>query len=148
MDSFAINHSSSSVCRLFDSDRLGKVTWEVDVQTFRNSEPVGHELKRDDVDQTLQAVDGLWNLDLVGLVTWELGVTGVADDDWPTLASNDLLVCVERLGEDVVAGKNHDNWQRLVDKGEDTVLELTRHDSLAVKVRNFLDLESTCQRLV
>jgi hypothetical protein len=56
------------------------------------------------------------------------------------------LVCVERLGEDVIPGKDHDNRKVLVDQSQDTVLELTRHDSLAVEVRDFLDLESTLER--
>jgi hypothetical protein len=128
---------------LLDSDRLGQVTGHIDVDSLGNGHPVGHELQRNDIDQTLQAVDIAGNLDLVSLVTWELGVVLVANDDGPSAAGNDLLVSVERLGEDVVAGKNHDNGQVLVNKCKNTVLELSRHDSLAMKVGDFLDLKST-----
>ena len=54
-----------------------------------------------------------------------------------------MLVSVERLLEEIITSQDHDDREVLVDKGEDTVLELTRHDGLAVKVGNFLDLQST-----
>ena len=66
---------------LLDSNRLGQVTGEVDVQTLHDSEPVGNELQRNDVQETLQAVDGLGNLDLLRQVGLELFITGVADND-------------------------------------------------------------------
>ena len=103
-------------------------------------------MQGDDVDETLENVDVLGHLDLVCLVGRELGVVLVADDDWSSATGNDLLVCVERLGEDVVTGKDHDDREVLVDQSQDTVLELARHDSLAVKVRDLLDLESTLER--
>ena len=68
--------------RLFDGNGLGQVTWEIDVETFGNSKPVGHELERNDVEKTLQTVDSLWNLDLLGLTGLELFVVRVTDDNW------------------------------------------------------------------
>lgn len=56
-----------------------------------------------------------------------------------------MLVCVQGLGEEVVTGEDHDDRQVLVNKSQNTVLQLTRHDSLAVKVGNLLDLQSTLQ---
>lgn len=56
-----------------------------------------------------------------------------------------LLVGVEGLGEDFIASENHDDGKILVDQGQNTMLQLTRHDGLAVKVGDFLDLESTLQ---
>lgn len=73
---------------LFDGNRLGQVTWEINVETLSNCEPVGHKLKRNNVEETLEAVDCLWNLDLLGLSTAELFVIRVADDDWLTAAGN------------------------------------------------------------
>lgn len=35
--------------KLLHSHRLGQVPWEVDVQVSKDSEPVGNELKRNDV---------------------------------------------------------------------------------------------------
>lgn len=131
---------------LLDSNRLGKVTGHINVETLSNSHPVGHELERDDVDETLQAVDVAGDLDLVGLVSGELGIVLVADDDGSSAAGNDLLVGIERLGEDVVTGKDHDNGEVLVNQSKDTVLELSRHDGLAMEVGDFLDLESTLKR--
>lgn len=57
-----------------------------------------------------------------------------------------LLVGIERLLEEIIAGENHDDGQVLVDEGQYTVLQLTGHDSLAVKIGNFLDLEGTLER--
>ena len=128
---------------LLDSDRLGQVTGEVNVETLENSEPVGNELKRDDVEETLKNVDGLRDLDLLGLRSLELLIVGVADDDGLTTASNNLLVGVERLLEEVVTGEDHDDGKVLINQGQDTVLQLTRHDSLTVKVRDFLNLKGT-----
>ena len=54
-----------------------------------------------------------------------------------------MLVGVEGLLEQVVTGENHDDGQVLINESQNTVLQLTRHDSLAVEVGNFLDLEGT-----
>lgn len=80
---------------LLDGDRLGQVSGEIHVQSFSNRKPVGHELERNDVEETLQNVNLLRDLDLVRLVARELLVVSVANDDWATLAGNDLLVGVE-----------------------------------------------------
>ena len=90
---------------------------------------------------------GVGDLDLVGLLAGELLVVGVADDDGAALASNDLLVGVEGLGEDGVASEDHDDGQVLVDEGEDTVLQLARHDGLAVEVGDFLDLKGAWKKV-
>ena len=88
---------------------------------------------------------GVRNLDLVGLLAGELLVVLVADDDGATLAGDDLLVGVEGLGEDGVTGEDHDDGKVLVDESEDTVLQLTGHDGLAVEVTNLLDLEGALE---
>ena len=38
---------------LLDSDRLSQVAREVNVQALSNSEPVGNQLQRNDVQETL-----------------------------------------------------------------------------------------------
>ena len=88
---------------------------------------------------------GVRDLDLVGLLAGELLVVLVADDDRATLAGDDLLVGVEGLGEDGVTGEDHDDGEVLVDESEDTVLQLTGHDGLAVEVTNLLDLEGALE---
>ncbi|KAI9172071.1 proteasome regulatory particle subunit Rpt4 [Paramyrothecium foliicola] len=125
--------------RLLDSHGLGQVSGEVHVKTLENSQPVGNQLQGNDVEDTLKAVDRLWDFDLLSLGGLELLVTGVADDNGLAAASND---CVERLLEKIVTSEDHDDGKVLVDQGEDTVLQLTRHDSLAVKEERLLVLEN------
>ena len=52
-----------------------------------------------------------------------------------------LLVSIEGLRKDVIAGENHDDGKILVHKGEHTVLQLSRHHGFAVEVGDLLDLE-------
>ena len=52
---------------LLDCHRLGQVTGEVDIESFLDSKPVGDELEWNNVKQTLENVDGLWDLDLLGV---------------------------------------------------------------------------------
>lgn len=73
---FSYNQST-----LLDSHRLGQVAREINVETLHDSQPVGNQLQRNDVEETLQAVDSLGNLDLLGLVGCELLIAGVADDN-------------------------------------------------------------------
>lgn len=93
----------------------------------------------------MKAVHSLGDLNLLGLGCLKLGVRRIADNNRLAATGNDLLVRVERLGEDLITSEDHNDGQVLVNEGENTVLELTRHDSLAVQVRNFLDLEGTFQ---
>ena len=74
---------------LLDRDRLGKVTREVNVQALEDSQPVGNELQGNDVEDTLKAVDGLGDLNLLGLRGLELLISRVADDNGLAAASND-----------------------------------------------------------
>jgi hypothetical protein len=67
---------------------LGQVTREINVQAFSNCEPVGHQLQRDDVQETLQAIDGLGNLNLLGLTSLEFLVVRIADNNGSASTSN------------------------------------------------------------
>jgi len=80
---------ASHLQRLLDSDRLGKVAREVDVEALHDSKPVGDELKRNDVEDTLEDVNGLGDLDLESLAGLELLIVRVADDDGLATTSND-----------------------------------------------------------
>ena len=58
-----------------------------------------------------------------------------------------MLVSVKGLSKDIITGKNHDDGQVLIYQGQNTMLQLSRHDSLAMEVGNFLDLESTYDKI-
>lgn len=74
---------------LLDSDRLGQVSREVNVETLKNGQPVGNQLQGNDVENALQAVNSLGDLDLESVRVLELLVTRVADDDGLAASSND-----------------------------------------------------------
>lgn len=74
---------------LLDGNRLGQVARKVDVQALHHCKPVGDELQRDDVENTLQDIDGLRDLNRLGLRGLELRVAGVADDDRLATTGND-----------------------------------------------------------
>lgn len=77
------------MANLLDSDRLGQVTREIDVESLQDGQPVGNQLQGDDIEETLKAVDGLGDLNLLSLGCVELLVSLVADDDGLAVASND-----------------------------------------------------------
>lgn len=78
---------------LLDSDRLGQVTREIDVESLHNSKPVSDQLQRNDIEDTLEGVDRLGDLNLLSLASLELLVTRVADDNGLSAASNDYSLC-------------------------------------------------------
>jgi hypothetical protein len=138
-----ISQTKQQAASLFDSDTLGQVSGEINIQSFSNGKPVGHQLQWNHVDETLQAINVLRNLDLVNLIAQEFRICSVANDDWSAFTSMNLLISIQRLCKDVVSGKNHDERQVLIDEGKDTVLQLARHDGFTMKIGDFLDLEST-----
>ena len=73
---------------LFHGNGFGQISWEIYIETLSNCKPVGHQLKRDDVKQPLEAIYRLRNLNLFRLLRGEFGVVGIADDDWATVTSN------------------------------------------------------------
>lgn len=73
---------------LFDCDRLGEVTREIDVQALENCQPVGNELQRKNVEDALKSVHGLGDLNLLSLRRLEFLIICVADDNWLASASN------------------------------------------------------------
>ncbi len=129
---------------LLDSDRLGKVTWEVDVDARRCGKVVRKELERDDSQQTLETVDGAGHTD--GLHTLlDVLVVVVANDDRLALSRCDLHERCLNLGVQRVLGHDENDGHRLVNKGKGTVLKLTGKDTFRVHVADLLDLESTLE---
>jgi hypothetical protein len=88
-------------CSLLDSDRLSQVAGEIDVHTLGNCKPVGHELERDNVKETLQTIDSLRNLDLFGLASCKFLVVWIADNNGPTATSNDCKILALTLRLDM-----------------------------------------------
>lgn len=74
---------------LLDGDRLGQVAREVHVEALEDSEPVGNQLQRDDVEEALEAVNRLGDLNLLGVGGLELLVARVADDNGLAASRND-----------------------------------------------------------
>jgi hypothetical protein len=74
---------------LLHRDGLCQVTREIDVQALSNCKPVGHQLERDHVQETLQAIDGLGDLNFLGLTSLEFLVVGIADNNGSASTSND-----------------------------------------------------------
>lgn len=66
----------------------GKHTWEVDVEVLGYGEPVRNELERNDVEKSLQTINGCRHLNLFTLLIYELFVVLVANDYWTPTASN------------------------------------------------------------
>lgn len=58
----------------------------------------------------------------------------IVPDTQKALRELTLLVSIERLREDVVTCQDHDDGEIFVNQGQDTVLQFTGHDSLAVKI--------------
>jgi hypothetical protein len=118
-------------------------TGEVNVQVLGDGHPVGHQLQGNDVEKSLETVDSLGHLDLLTGLVSELLIVLVADDDGTSTTSNNLLVGVQGLAEDSVTGKDHDDGEVLIDQSQNSVLQLSGHDGLTVKVRNLLNLQGT-----
>ena len=76
---------------LFNGNGLSQVTREIDVEPFGDSEPVRHELKGNDVQEALEAVNCLWDFDFFGLPGFEFFVGWVANYDWLAVTGNDCL---------------------------------------------------------
>ncbi len=74
---------------LLHRDGLGQVTREINVQTLSNCQPVCHQLQGDDIQETLQTIDGRGDLDLLSQTGLELLVVRIADHDWSATTSND-----------------------------------------------------------
>lgn len=73
---------------LFNGDRFCQIAWEINVESLSNSKPISNKLQRNNVEKSLKAVNGLWDLNLFGLGGRELWVVMVANHNGTTTASN------------------------------------------------------------
>lgn len=73
---------------LFNSDRFCEVAREINVESLSDSKPIGNKLQWNNVEKTLQTVDGPWDLNLFGLGGRELWVVMVTNHNRATAASN------------------------------------------------------------
>ena len=74
---------------LLDCHRLGQIPGEVHVKTLRDSQPVGNQLQRYDIEKSLENIASLRNHNALSLVGRELWVILIADDNWSAGSSND-----------------------------------------------------------
>uniref|UniRef100_A0A1Y1KBS7 Uncharacterized protein n=1 Tax=Photinus pyralis TaxID=7054 RepID=A0A1Y1KBS7_PHOPY len=112
----------SFVYCLLDSNRLGQVAREINIETLKNSQPVSNQLQGNDVEKTLKAINSLRDLDLLSFRVLKLGIVRVAKDDGFAFTCNDLLVGIERLLENLITSEDHDDGHIGIDQGQHTVL--------------------------
>lgn len=110
-----------------------QVPWEIDIEAVPNGKVIGEQLQRDDVQQALQAVDGLGHADRLAALG-NAPVVLVADDDWLCLARGDLRVRGLHLGVERVLCHDDDNGHVLVNERKGAVLQLAGKDTLGVHV--------------
>lgn len=72
--------------RLEGSNRLGQVSGSIDVNSSEISNVVRQQLKRNDVEDALEAIDCLGYLNTGILLLSESSVSLRADDDWVSLS--------------------------------------------------------------
>ena len=64
---FARNLKNMRMHLLLDGNGLGQVAGEVDIEVAGDGEPVGNELQRNDIEETLENIDGAGDLNLLSL---------------------------------------------------------------------------------
>lgn len=89
---FARNLKNMRMHLLLDGNGLGQVAGEVDIEVAGDGEPVGNELQRNDIEETLENIDVLGELDLDALLASKLLVTLVADNNGLAATSNDCKI--------------------------------------------------------
>lgn len=118
---------------------------------------ITEELERDNVQDTLETVDGgrdddglvsgsteheAWDSFGISLESW---VVLGADDDGSTFPGGDLSESGLDLFEMGIAGHDDDDWHVLVDQGKRTVLEFTSKNTLRVHIADFLNLQRSLE---
>ena len=79
--------------RLLHGNRFGQVAREIDIEPFFNGQPVSNQLQRNHVEQALEEINGLGDLDLLGMLDRKLFVCLVADDNRAATAGNNYKQC-------------------------------------------------------
>jgi len=105
-----------------------QVAREVDVASIPDSQVVAEELERNDVQQTLQAVDSLGDTNGAGRRR-DGFITLVAEHNRLGLARGDLSKGVLNLGVQRVLGHDDNDRHVLVNESERAVLEFTRENT-------------------
>lgn len=80
---------------LLDSNTLSQIPWEINVESLLDGQPITDHLQWQNVQQTLQTIDGLRNLNLFDEIVGAFTLVGIADDDGTTATRENLLVRVE-----------------------------------------------------
>ena len=74
---------------LLDSHGFSQISREIYIETFPNGEPVGNELQRDHIEQTLKTINRLGDLNLLRLFGREFFVVRIANDNGSTGSGDD-----------------------------------------------------------
>jgi len=123
-----------------------QVPGEVDIESILHSQVVAQELQWNDVEQSLQTVDGLWNPDRLRVLQEPRVVVVVANDHWSCLSRSDLRKRGLNLCEERIPGHNNDDRHVLINQRERAVLEFSGKDScvrVSVLMEISLDSDTT-----
>lgn len=101
---------------------------------------VTEQLEWDDVENTLEAVDGLWDTNRLRLLRHGR-VIFIADDDRLRLACGNLGKGILHLRVKRVTRHDDNHRHVLINECEWAVLELSGKDTLGVHIADLLDLE-------
>jgi len=120
-----------------------QVPGEINVESILHGQVVAKELQGDDVEQSLQTVDGLWNTDRLRVLQEFRVVVVVANDHRSCLPRSDLRERGFDFGEQRISGHNDDDWHVLINQRERAVLEFSGKDTcVRVSVLAEISLDS------
>lgn len=110
------------------AEKSAQVAWEVDVKAFVNREMVTKQLQGYNIEQALEAVDGLRHADRLDILGDSL-VTFVAYHDGLCLAGSNLGEGGLDLGVKRVTCHDDNHGHVLIDKCERTMFQLPGEDT-------------------
>ena len=123
-----------------------QVPGEVDVESILHGQVVAQELQGNDIEQSLQTVDGPWNADRLRVPQESRVVVVVANDHRSCLSRSDLRKRGLDFGEERIPGHDNDDRHVFIDQRERAVLEFSGKDTcvrVSVLVEISLDIDKT-----
>ena len=108
--------------------KYAQVTWEVHIASILHRQVVAQNLKRDDVQQPLQGINGLGNADRLGTRRDAL-IALIAQNNGLGLPRGDLRKRRLDLGIQRVLGHDDDDGHILVNQRKRAMLKLASEDT-------------------